>query len=207
MSENKNYVSNIEVQKALAGESKVKYLKEKLIAILVVLILFFIGIYYFISDKNTVKETKHIEKEIDNKKKLNTNFITENEEIDYKQELKKETNDQEIKTLDTISTTKQKSETKNIIKDTEINIDFQMTEQNKFTWNPEISSSGLITTIVIETGSGHVYQKDVTGSSSFKFKSGDTRFDGVKSVVKLIIQNKEGFKIKGSKELIVKTTC
>lgn len=88
-----------------------------------------------------------------------------------------------------------------------IPVDFQMSEQNKFTWNPEISSNGLTTTIVIETGSGAIFQKDVTGSSSFKFKSGDTRFDGVKSKVKLIIQNKEGVEVKGSKELTVKTTC
>ena len=87
-----------------------------------------------------------------------------------------------------------------------IPVDFQMSEQNKFTWNPDISSNGLTTTIVIQTGSGAKFQEDVTGSSSFKFK-GDNRFDGVTSKVRLIIQNKEGVEVKGSKELTVKTTC
>jgi hypothetical protein len=89
----------------------------------------------------------------------------------------------------------------------EINVDLKQIEQNKFSWNSEIASKGLKTTIIIETGSGASFQKDVTGSSSFKFKSGDTRFDGVKSKVKLIIENKEGIELKGSKEISVKTTC
>lgn len=89
----------------------------------------------------------------------------------------------------------------------EINIDLKQIEQNKFSWNSEIAAKGLKTTIIIETGSGASFQKDVTGTSSFKFKSGDTRFDGVKSKVKLIIELKEGIEVKGTKEISVKTTC
>lgn len=89
----------------------------------------------------------------------------------------------------------------------EINVDLKQIEQNKFSWNSEIASKGLKTTIIIETGSGASFQKDVTGTSSFKFKSGDTRFDGVKSKVKLIIELKEGVEVKGTKEITVKTTC
>jgi hypothetical protein len=94
-----------------------------------------------------------------------------------------------------------------VVKKMEISVDLKMNEQNKFSWNSEIALKGLKTTIIIETGSGASFQKDVTGSSSFKFKSGDTRFDGVKSKVKLIIENKEGIELKGSKEISVKTTC
>lgn len=92
------------------------------------------------------------------------------------------------------------------VKKIEINVDLQMNEQNKFSWNSEIASKGLKTTIIIETKSGASFQKDVTGTSSYKFKS-DTRFDGVKSTVKLIIEPKEGVEVKGSKEITVKTTC
>lgn len=122
-----------------------------------------------------------------------------------------ETNKPKVSTGRAITTVvpepKQEIEVPVKIKKVIIPVEFQMSEQNKFTWNPEISSNGLTTTIVIETGSGATFQKDVTGSSSFKFKSGDTRFDGVKSKVRLIIQNKEGVEVKGSKELSVKTTC
>jgi hypothetical protein len=88
-----------------------------------------------------------------------------------------------------------------------ISVDLQMTTQNLFSWNSALANEGLKTTIIFETKSGSTFQKDVTGVSSFKFKTGDTRFDGVFTNVKLIIESRQGVKIIGTKEIKVKTTC
>lgn len=89
----------------------------------------------------------------------------------------------------------------------EIDISLKMNEQNVFSWNESIAKEGLQTTIIIDNGSSVPYQKDVTGMSSYKFKSGDTRYDGVKCNVKLVIESNEFVKVKGTKEIRVKTTC
>lgn len=88
-----------------------------------------------------------------------------------------------------------------------LSVDLSMVSQNVFSWNPKIAEEGLTTTLIITTGSGVSQQKDVTGLSTFKFKPGDTKFDGVKCTVKLLIESKEGVKIDGNKEIKVKTTC
>ncbi|MBM3186629.1 MAG: hypothetical protein FJZ67_10025 [Bacteroidetes bacterium] len=90
-----------------------------------------------------------------------------------------------------------------------INVDvgLSMTSQNIFSWNGIIADENLKTTLVVDNGNGAVFQKDVTGLSSFKFKPGDTRFDGVKCSIKLIIETKEGISIQGVREIKAKTTC
>jgi hypothetical protein len=92
-------------------------------------------------------------------------------------------------------------------KPTNININLNMPSQNIFTWNKSLAEEGVKMTIVITTKSGAEYQRDVTGQESFKFKSGDTRFDGVNCSVKLVIENSENIILRGTQEIKVKTTC
>jgi hypothetical protein len=92
-------------------------------------------------------------------------------------------------------------------KPTNININLNMPSQNIFTWNKSLAEEGVKMTIVITTKSGAEYQRDVTGQESFKFKSGDTRFDGVNCNVKLVIENSENIILRGTQEIKVKTTC
>lgn len=94
-----------------------------------------------------------------------------------------------------------------IPKSTTISVDLQMASQNLFSWNSALANEGMKTTIIFETKSGATFQKDVSNVSSFKFKPGDTRFDGVFTNVKLIIETRQGVKIIGTKEIKVKTTC
>jgi len=88
-----------------------------------------------------------------------------------------------------------------------INVDLAMPSQNQFVWNKRLAEEGLKLTLFITTGSGHTFQKDVTGLDSFKFKTGDTRFDGVKCTIKLVIENADGIVVQGTQEINVKTTC
>jgi serine/threonine protein kinase len=89
----------------------------------------------------------------------------------------------------------------------EIDVALKMTEQNLFTWNNLVANNGLKTTIIIEKNSSTIFTQDVTGKSYFKFKSMDTRFDGVNCNVELIIESNDNIKIRGNKKLRVKTTC
>ena len=89
----------------------------------------------------------------------------------------------------------------------EIDVALKMTEQNLFTWNNLVANNGLKTTIIIEKNSSTIFTQDVTGKSYFKFKSMDTRFDGVNCNVELIIESNDNVKIRGNKKLRVKTTC
>jgi hypothetical protein len=88
-----------------------------------------------------------------------------------------------------------------------ISVDLQMRTQNLFTWSSKVAESGLKATLVFKTNSGTEISKDVTGLSSFKFKPGDTRFDGVMTNVELILVNKEGVKFTGNTKIKVRTTC
>ena len=89
----------------------------------------------------------------------------------------------------------------------EIDVALKMTEQNLFTWNNLVANNGLKTTIIIEKNSSTIFTQDVTGKSYFKFKSMDTRFDGVNCNVELMIESNDNIKIRGNKKLRVKTTC
>lgn len=88
-----------------------------------------------------------------------------------------------------------------------INVGLSMPSQNLFTWNKSLAEEGVKMTIVIRTGSGAEYQKDVTGQESFKFKSGDTRFDGVECTVYLVIEDSENVIIQNNQRIKAKTTC
>ena len=88
-----------------------------------------------------------------------------------------------------------------------ISVDLAMSSQNNFTWNSKVAEEGLKATLVFQTNSGAEFRKDVTGLSSFKFKSGDTRFDGVMTNVELIITTKDGVKITGITKIKTRTTC
>lgn len=88
-----------------------------------------------------------------------------------------------------------------------ISVDLAMGSQNTFTWNSKVAEEGLKATLVFQTNSGAEFRKDVTGLSSFKFKSGDTRFDGVMTNVELIITTKDGVKITGITKIKTRTTC
>jgi hypothetical protein len=88
-----------------------------------------------------------------------------------------------------------------------ISVDLAMSSQNNFTWNSKVAEEGLKATLVFQTNSGAEFRKDVTGLSSFKFKSGDTRFDGVMTNVELIITSKDGVKLSGVSKGKYRTTC
>ena len=88
-----------------------------------------------------------------------------------------------------------------------ISVDLAMISQNNFTWNSKVAEEGLKATLVFQTNSGAEFRKDVTGLSSFKFKSGDTRFDGVMTNVELLITTKEGVKVTGTTKIKTRTTC
>lgn len=88
-----------------------------------------------------------------------------------------------------------------------ISVDLAMSSQNNFTWNSKVAEEGLKATLVFQTNSGAEFRKDVTGLSSFKFKSGDTRFDGVMTNVELLITTKEGVKVTGTTKIKTRTTC
>jgi len=94
-----------------------------------------------------------------------------------------------------------------IPKSVTISVDLAMSSQNNFTWNSKVAEEGLKATLVFQTNSGAEFRKDVTGLSSFKFKSGDTRFDGVMTNVELLITTKEGVKVTGTTKIKTRTTC
>jgi hypothetical protein len=88
-----------------------------------------------------------------------------------------------------------------------ISVDLAMSSQNNFTWNSKVAEENLDATLVFRTNSGVEITKKVTGLSSYKFKPGDTRFDGVMTNVELIISTKEGVKISGVTKIKIRTTC
>ena len=94
-----------------------------------------------------------------------------------------------------------------IPKSVTISVDLAMSSQNNFTWNSKVAEEGLKAILVFQTNSGAEFRKDVTGLSSFKFKSGDTRFDGVMTNVELLITTKEGVKVTGTTKIKTRTTC
>ena len=89
-----------------------------------------------------------------------------------------------------------------------IQINLEMTKQNEFRWNPEIQKYASRIMIVFETGSQEgSLTDDVTGTSYYKFHSGNPKFDGVKTRVTLKITPKGKVQFNGQNSIKVKTTC
>lgn len=89
-----------------------------------------------------------------------------------------------------------------------IQINLEMTKQNEFRWNPEIQKYASRIMIVFETGSQEgSLTADVTGTSYYKFHSGNPKFDGVKTRVTLKITPKGKVQFNGQNSIKVKTTC
>jgi hypothetical protein len=89
----------------------------------------------------------------------------------------------------------------------QIQYNFKMTEQNLFSWNPEIGKSGAKTTITIDNYSGGKKTFDVTGLSKFNLVTKDSKFDGVECKIILTIQGDADLKIVGSNQLSETVTC
>ena len=89
-----------------------------------------------------------------------------------------------------------------------IDVMLAMPQQNYFTWSELIATNGLKTILLIKKiGSSLQISEEVTGKSSYKFKSGDTRFDGVNCEIELIVESNDKVKLKGKNKLREKTTC
>ena len=89
----------------------------------------------------------------------------------------------------------------------QVQYNFKMTEQNLFSWNPEIGKSGVKTTITIDNYSGAKKTFDVTGLSKFNLVTKDSKFDGVECKIILTIQGDADLKIVGSNQLNETVTC
>jgi hypothetical protein len=89
----------------------------------------------------------------------------------------------------------------------QIQYNFKMTEQNLFSWNPEIGKSGAKTTITIDNYSGGKKTFDVTGLSKFNLVTKDSKFDGVECKIILTIQGDADLKIVGLNQLSETVTC
>lgn len=219
MSDNKKYVSNGEVQRAFISDSNIKYLKEKLIALSVLIMILLLGFLYFNSEEKVDDKIKLVEGRINED---SSNEIEYNEPSNEKNAQKIESDSESDTELDTNTESTQDKESlvetntdnknkpglKKEITETLIDIDLKEVEQNKYSWNYNIAAKGLKSFIKIKNGRGDELPPfNVTGLSSFNFNSGDTRFDGVKSKVTLEIETIEGVKLSGKNEIKVFTSC
>ena len=82
-----------------------------------------------------------------------------------------------------------------------------MTEQNVFSWNPDIGKSGAKIILTIDNYSGGKKTFDVTGMSKFNLITKDSKFDGVECKITLTIQGDSELKLIGSNQLNETVTC
>jgi hypothetical protein len=220
MSDNKKYVSNSEVQRAFNSDSNIKYLKEKLIALSVLIMLLLFGFLYFSSENkvddkiektgessNDYSPTKSGFNKPTNEKKVQEKDVDTESDTDTEFDTNTESTQDKESPVETITDNKNKPGLKTEIIETVINIDLKEIDQNRYSWNSEIAAKGLKSTIKIINGRKNELKYDVTGKSSFNFNSGDTRFDGVKSKVSLEIEKTDNVKLKGGNEIKVTTSC
>jgi hypothetical protein len=222
MSDNKKYVSNSEVQRAFNSDSNIKYLKEKLIALSVLIMILLVGFLYFSSENKVddkIEKTGEssndyspaksgFNKPTNEKKGQEKDVDTESDtDTDTEFDTNTESTQDKESPVETITDNKNKPGLKKEIIETVINIDLKEIDQNRYSWNSEIAAKGLKSTIKIINGRKNELKYDVTGKSSFNFNSGDTRFDGVKSKVSLEIEKTDNVKLKGENEIKVTTSC
>ena len=89
----------------------------------------------------------------------------------------------------------------------QVQYNFKMTEQNVFSWNPDIGKSGAKTILTIDNYSGGKKTYDVTGMSKFILITKDSKFDGVDCKITLTIQGDSELKLIGSNQLNETVTC
>jgi uncharacterized protein (TIGR02145 family) len=81
MTENKNYVSNNDVQNAFGGDSKIKFLKEKVIVFCVVILLVISGFFWSYKSKNIKKSELVSSKEVISEKAQNIDQVSIGKQI------------------------------------------------------------------------------------------------------------------------------
>ena len=88
-----------------------------------------------------------------------------------------------------------------------INVGLAMTSQNIFTWNEKLSEISDIKLTIKITSDNLNFTKDVTGFSSYKFSTGNARWDGIPCTVELIIIAADDFVFSGNRKIEVQCAC
>ena len=92
-------------------------------------------------------------------------------------------------------------------KPTNININLNMPSQNIFTWNEKLSEISDIKLTIKITSNNLNFTKDVTGFSSYKFSTGNARWDGIPCTVELVIMSADDFVFSGDRKIEVQCAC
>ena len=210
MSENKNYVSNNEVHSAFGGDSKIKYLKEKIIAICAVLVLIIGGIIFYTSQK----QEKPLKAKNDAGMTMEDSTI---EEVDSPPITTYDDNENfNADTTNIIKEPQVQNDNTNpnpeiekvaeVVKPKNINASFIKIGQNKVQWSDDLKNNTEKITIVFDNGFKK-YIDDVTNKNTYLFESGDKDFDGVECTVTLETVLKSNVKLIAKPKLKLKTHC
>ncbi len=211
MSENKNYVSNNEVHSAFGGDSKIKYLKEKIIAICAVLVLIIGGIIFY----TTQKQEKPLKAKNDAGLTMEDSAIEEVDSspittYDDKENFNADTQNiiKEPQVQNDNTNTNPNPEIEQVaevVKQKNISTQLRRTPgKNEITWNSELTDAADEIRIVFKDAKGRVWKDElVSGQSSYYYDPGNSQAGGISTEITIIPNIKsKNIKLTGSQKLI-----